>query len=207
MPYVPYARQDRVCSPGEALSIKMFANLINSMNFKRVFVNDVHSDVTLALIDRVEHREQIEVLYRAVADAQNTTARCLLISPDAGALKRVLKISQLFDIRMISANKIRDPLTGDITGTEVHGSVLNKHCIICDDICDGGRTFIELTKVLKAKGAYRVTLIVSHGIFSKGIQILINSGIDAVYTTDSFPQKSHPQLTLIKGIQNEPDVL
>ena len=46
MPYVPYARQDRVCNPGEAFSIKAFSRIINSLEFSSVVVYDPHSDVT-----------------------------------------------------------------------------------------------------------------------------------------------------------------
>lgn len=34
--YVPYARQDRVCNPGEALNIRVMANLLNSCEFTEV---------------------------------------------------------------------------------------------------------------------------------------------------------------------------
>jgi ribose-phosphate pyrophosphokinase len=52
-PYLPYARQDRICSVGEAHSLKVVASLINNAKFDRVYVFDVHSDVSLALIDNV----------------------------------------------------------------------------------------------------------------------------------------------------------
>ena len=54
LPYIPYARQDRIASPGEALSIKVFANLLNTLNYKYVYVFDPHSDVCTALIENVK---------------------------------------------------------------------------------------------------------------------------------------------------------
>jgi len=53
LPYVPYARQDRVAVAGEPLSIKVFCSLINSMGFSSVEIWDPHSDVTPALLDNV----------------------------------------------------------------------------------------------------------------------------------------------------------
>ena len=38
--YIPYGRQDRVCSEGESLSIKVFANLINAQEYSRVVIFD-----------------------------------------------------------------------------------------------------------------------------------------------------------------------
>src|SRR5450830_1493747 len=51
MPYVPYARQDRVCNPGEALSARVFCDLINAQNYATVMIADPHSDVVPALLD------------------------------------------------------------------------------------------------------------------------------------------------------------
>ena len=58
-------------------------------------------------------------------------------------------------------------------------------CLIIDDICDGGGTFIGLAKELKQKNAGDLYLAVSHGIFSKGLEAL-NTYFTKLYTTDSF---------------------
>jgi len=55
MPYIPYARQDRICAPGEAFTLKIFAQIINSAKFNKVIVLDAHSDVAPALIDKCEN--------------------------------------------------------------------------------------------------------------------------------------------------------
>ena len=55
LPYVPHARQDRVKNPEDVFTLKTFAYLINSLMFDKVMVWDVHSNVSLALIDRIEN--------------------------------------------------------------------------------------------------------------------------------------------------------
>src|SRR5882672_10205300 len=50
IPYFPYARQDRSCNYGEPLSVKVMANLINSLECYNVTIYDPHSDVTAALL-------------------------------------------------------------------------------------------------------------------------------------------------------------
>jgi ribose-phosphate pyrophosphokinase len=47
-------------------------------------------------------------------------------------------------------------------------------------------TFKILAKDLLANGAKKVVLFVSHGIFSKGIDTLFESGIHKVYTKDGL---------------------
>jgi ribose-phosphate pyrophosphokinase len=52
-----------------------------------------------------------------------------------------------------------------------------------DDICDGGRTFIELAKELRGMGAEKVHLYVTHGFFTKGLSVFdgIIDVVDAVH--------------------------
>lgn len=191
LPYLPYARQDRVCNKGEALSIKVFANMVNAMEFKTVTVYDCHSDVGVALLDRCTNVGQ-EYIFDSfffdisirLRDSKDTT---VLVSPDAGANKKVNALGLKYGFPVIRADKSRDVATGAITGTVVYytDDLNGVTCIICDDICDGGRTFIELAKVLKAKGAESIILVVTHGIFSKGVDVVLDSGINRIITTDS----------------------
>jgi ribose-phosphate pyrophosphokinase len=54
IPYFPAARQDRVMVPGEPLSVKVYADIINGLGFKKVIVLDAHSEVTPALVQNCE---------------------------------------------------------------------------------------------------------------------------------------------------------
>jgi ribose-phosphate pyrophosphokinase len=198
LPYVPYARQDRVCDEGEALSIKVFCDLINSLKFDKVTVYDVHSDVTLALLNNVEHRTVVDIFRRrfGTAEMQNT----ILVSPDAGAEKKVFKLAQDYGLDVFKASKHRDVKTGAITGTTVSVNPENigkKDLLIVDDICDGGKTFIELHKILRPLTTGKISLYVTHGIFSKGLTPL--ECFDRIYTAYPFPNVDlkHPKLEVI----------
>jgi len=80
--------------------------------------------------------------------------------------------------------KERDVKTGALTSFKTTTEDLGcQTCFIIDDICDGGGTFAGTAKMLREKGAEKVVLIVSHGIFSKGTTI---ESVDEVYTTDSY---------------------
>lgn len=188
LPYIPYARQDRVAANGEALSIKVFANILNSLGYKRVTVLDPHSDVSTALIDNIFVVPQNMVFRNVLLNLLDENKRIDLISPDAGALKKVYKLTNIGP-KTISKNirigaKHRDTQTGEITGTTVDGTAEAKTAIVVDDICDGGRTFIELAKVVRNEYD-KLILCVTHGIFSKGLDILLEF-YDEIYTTNSW---------------------
>lgn len=188
VPYFPYARQDRVMKSTESFSLKPIASMINSMEFGEVTILDPHSDVTPALLDNVKVIEQVDVFARhEMLQFHIVPSNTILVSPDAGAVKKSFKIAQRFGLPLITATKHRDVSTGEITGTSLNDgiSIEDKDLIIVDDICDGGRTFIELAKVLRAYKPRSISLYVTHGIFSKGIDVF-QGVIDRVFTTDSF---------------------
>lgn len=188
-PYIPYGRQDRVMVPGESLSIKVFAQMLNAQNYKAVYTLDNHSPVTTALIDRCIEIDNTRILKEFVFEVVGT--EMTFISPDAGALKKTQKLGQLFNRSIISASKVRDVTDGRIIETKVHIDMLTGlDCYIIDDICDGGRTFIELAKVLRRKVCARIILYVSHGIFSYGVDSLYKSGVSKIITTNCWHSES-----------------
>lgn len=183
IPYFPGARQDRVAQPGEALTVKVYADLINALNLKEVWIFDPHSDVTPALLDRVR-----------VISREPFVAACLhqlaesyvLVAPDAGAVKKTTHLAEYLGVPYIECSKKRDTRTGALHAACVHAEDLKgQTCVVVDDICDGGATFLQLAVALKEKGAGKLVLIVSHGIFSKGLTEL-HRHYDRIFTTDSF---------------------
>lgn len=194
LPYLPYARQDRVCAPGEALSLRVFCDLINAQRYDSVTVWDAHSDTALALLDRVFNYEQSTLMSR-FPFVRSTT---VLVAPDAGAIKKVAKTSKMRDVPFVRADKSRDPATGEITGTVVYTEHIgDKRFLIADDICDGGRTFIELAKALRPLTNAGVDLYVTHGIFSRGTDVF-DGLIDHVYVANSFVDDLPSNFTLLK---------
>ena len=211
IPYVLGARSDRKFEWGSSNYIKtVIAPIINSQGYDRVFVLDPHSDVIEACINNVEITSNVEfakrTIFDLVADAESTIENLAVVSPDAGSNKKIkdlMKEITQYDMgkkaTLIKCDKTRELSTGKITGFEVYSNdVKGKHCVIVDDICDGGGTFIGLASELKKLGATSVYLVVTHGIFSKGIEPLLGT-IDGVFTTDSFNHGiEHGKLTTIK---------
>ncbi len=187
LPYLPGARQDRVMVPGEPLTVKVYTDFLNSLSLKRVTVFDPHSSVGPALLDNVEVVDSTAYAKTVLADLPANTR---LISPDAGAQKKVYAVAQALDGKyaVIDAGKHRDVRTGELTGFAVYvydKQLRGEPCLILDDICDGGGTFLGLATALKQEGAGDLYLAVSHGIFSKGPQVLTKV-FKHVYCTDSF---------------------
>jgi len=198
LPYVPYGRQDRVCNPGESLSLRVFANIINSQDYQSVEIWDPHSDVTYALINRVNVVHQcafvLKTVNRLLTSLSSQQHKLLLCAPDQGALKKAQISSKLVGLPLINAEKIRDPKTTQITDIKLNvDSSYTPECdiLIIDDICDGGRTFIELAKKLKQKFDGNIYLYVTHGIFSKDLDVVLEAGIKHIYTANLWPDRGY----------------
>ena len=205
--YVPYflgARSDRQFTDGGINYLKdVICPIINSQNYETVTIVDAHSDVLEACIHNYRKIDNINLVKFALTDIDNTNGareKLILVSPDAGALKKMYHVSEHFGIeKMVIANKHRDIKTGKITHTEVPGLTQepgSKNFVIIDDICDGGRTFLEIAKTIRKEREDsvfndKIYLVVTHGIFSAGFLELRN-WIDGIYCTNS-----------VKNVDNE----
>jgi ribose-phosphate pyrophosphokinase len=184
IPYLPYARQDRVVRKGEAFSLKVFASLINAQGYEEVQVFDPHSLVALALIDRIKVIDSNVFVAKVLEHKENY----ILVAPDAGASKKVHSIAEMLGYTdvVVQGNKTRSG-KGSVASVEIgNHDFQGKDVYIIDDICDGGATFTTLAKVIKEHNPGTINLVVSHGIFSKGLDVLRSGGVDHIYTTDSF---------------------
>lgn len=195
IPYFPAARQDRVMVKGEPLSVKVYAEIINALKFKKVIVFDAHSEVTPAVLNNCEVVPNHQFIKNVI---ENIGSDVLLISPDGGALKKIYKVSEyLGGVEVVECSKSRNVKTGKLTGFKVYTDDLQgKDCLIVDDICDGGGTFIGLAEELKNKNAGKLFLAVSHGIFSKGFESL--ACFEKVFTTNSIKEIWYENLVQYK---------
>jgi ribose-phosphate pyrophosphokinase len=198
MPYVPYGRQDRATSPGTAFSLEVFARIINGANFTEVIVIDPHSKVTEREIDRLRVIPASAAMAHFPLDKLPCNpSELIVVAPDKGAQNRALECAQALTGKtdnVIYANKVRDPQTGYLKIVSVYQPFeggYDKELLVIDDICDGGATFIELAKYLKTIGYTKTpTLYVTHGIFSKGLDDLMEHYREVI-CTDSF---HHPDI-------------
>jgi ribose-phosphate pyrophosphokinase len=189
--YLMGARMDRRIDDSQPFTLKLVCDIINnSFPDSPVSVFCPHSEaVSLLLKNYVEFLEsETNFYYRVFEQIEEPFT---LILPDAGAGKRWHNSFHKFNDSLIRKNcnivecsKKRDMQTGKLSSFVVTERV-NKTCLILDDLCDGGRTFIGLAKELRENGAKRVELAVCHGIFSYGYDL---EGVDQIYTTNSFTE-------------------
>ena len=190
--YFPYARQDRRCQEGEANSADYILNLLIAQGYKEIHFADLHNPKILDQYRFLQHVEFHELTSCRIIELN---PHCLdgidyLVAPDAGSMDKVKTISDKFGIPFVFASKKRDMSTGAIISYELdtmNQDIKGKNLLVIDDICDGGRTFIELSKELIKHEAGSWSLYVTHGIFSNGLLGLYQTGrYKKIFTTNSF---------------------
>ena len=179
MPYLPYARQDKRIDNNSTFALHAFAKLLNSLNFNQVTVLDAHNNFRANMINGLVDKSA----KRHISYAVQTLDANLLLFPDAGAKLRYEAHSlEMCWSASVYADKVRDQSTGFIKGITIVGKVKGKKVLVVDDIADGSATFILLAGEASKQGAKEVYLYVTHGIFSKGTEIVFASGISRIFT-------------------------
>ena len=203
VPYLPNARMDRIKKPEQNFSLKVFADFINSLNFDKVVVYNVHSNVSEALIDNIININPIFDVDDVISEYKPD----VIYFPDEGACKRYADLDSVKEsgLPVIFGIKKRDFATGKILGLDVVSDIdlTGKKVLIVDDICSAGGTFKFSAMKLKELGASDVTLYVSH--CEDNIQngdLLKTDLISKIYTTDSILHISDPKIQIIRKFRN-----
>lgn len=180
LPYLPGARQDRR-QPGEALSCKVYADIINGCNFTNVVCADPHSDVMPALINNLTIVSPEEILKYYLLPVYTLYEG--IIIPDAGATKRCQRVAAAFNLPTYQAYKHRDMSTGKLSGFSCEELPPHGTFLVVDDICDGGGTFMGLAAAIGPE--VKLDLFVTHGIFSGDNAENLYKYFGRIITTDS----------------------
>lgn len=183
-PFLPYARQDKEVSNTLCSALNTFCLVICSfVDELRTF--DVHNPAFFENKKICPFKFTNTLPYDQIHKIIKDEEINLLIFPDDGASKRYPDL-QLSEIASVSADKVRDQLTGEIVGLELPPITIGASILVVDDLCDGGRTFVELAKLINKYAPNKLVLYVSHGIFSKGSGYLRSYGYDTIYTKDGY---------------------
>lgn len=218
IPYLPNARMDRVKSDEEIFTLKYFCRFINWLNFTKVRILDVHSNVSLALLDRVEEisvEPDIEnVLSEVFCDTEDEN--CYIYFPDAGSMKRYGNLKCFKNYHILYGEKIRVWKTGEIKGLKIfnedgdridnlNGEILKgKDIVMIDDIISYGGTLYHSANKLKALGANNIYAYATHvensvldkerGTFIKSLE---DGTVQHLYTANTIFSKTHEKISII----------
>jgi len=209
-PYIFAGRSDRRFQKGDALGSGCVYPLLRSLGFDKIITFDSHNPKRFSLpvyvwedqisnssaLDRDRDRAPIKFIspypFLVALSELNNYALCF---PDQSAHSRAMEDNVCFNgkkpdpgstNKKIFLEKVRDD-RGEISSHKITSGlehVWRSDILVVDDICDGGATFISAAKILKGKGAPKLNLYISHGLFTKGLAPLLEY-YDKIYVTNS----------------------
>lgn len=179
VPYMGYARQDKVFEGGEAVSIRAIAKLLESYASEVVTVN-IHSKDAASYFSKLVDLDAMPIIGSYFKERE-----VVMLSPDYGSYERVKVAAEVanceFDYlekRRIDAETVEiAPKSLDVEGRDV---------VIVDDIISTGGTMIEAAKMLLESKAKSVRAVCVHAVLANyALNKLYNAGVTEVIATDT----------------------
>lgn len=189
IPFISYARQDKLYHKGEAVSGAVICLLLRQLHLP-IAIYDIHSEKLRKYLS-FEHRSMLPVLAKYVPKQ-----KYVVVSPDRGGAKRAAMIAKIFQAPLFVMQKTRSKKGITITFS---GNVKNKSVLIVDDMISTGTTLLKAAALLKQNGCKEIYCIATHGLFvGNAKQQLKKSGIKKIIVSNTLPVKATKQIQIIR---------
>ncbi len=191
-PYLSYMRQDIRFHPGEALTSKLFAQLL-STGFDSLITIDPHLHRTKNLAE-IYTIPQLFTLHatRIISDwIQENIERPLLVGPDEESEQWIAEIAGLGHFPFVIGQKKR---LGDkqVKVTLPALNDLNHTPVLVDDIISTGKSMLETLKLLGKQGLENTVCIGVHALFNAATeQSLMQAGAEKIITCNTIPHATN----------------
>lgn len=204
IPYLGYQRQDHVFRDGEAVSLEVIVETLQSTGLSKIITFDLHSIKIPELFNRIQlvHLSALPLFAEKISELNANKLDAILVSPDMGGIRRVKEVSQMKgSMPFAIIDKDRDLSTGEVEAVDLEGNVKGKTAIVIDDMISTGRTIAEGSKLLLKKGAKKVIAFATHPVFSNDAKVILqNCPVEKVIVCDTIdipPEKKFKKLEII----------
>ena len=190
-PYYGYSRQDRVARPGEPITAKLVAKMLENSGISRVISVDLHTQQIQGFFSIPVENLETSVLFgryfsKRFDELKIAHKNVVVVSPDHGSANRGRDVSSELNGAGLAVIDKRRPAPNQSEVVNVVGDVEGKICLIVDDICDTCGTINNAVEALFQKGAREVYVAVTHAVISKNS---IDSRVKEFVTTDTVEKE------------------
>jgi ribose-phosphate pyrophosphokinase len=198
VPWLGYSKQDKVFRPGEPLSVKVVAKILQTVPIKHLITFDLHNLAILGFFDiPVTNLSAKSVFVERFKSKR--TPKTVVVAPDAGSIKMSTSFAQELDVPVVYMDKKRDLATGEVIILGISRPVEEADVLIIDDMIVTGSTLVQTAKYLKQMNIKSLSVCATHHLYVPGAQAAIEeSGFDEVMVTDSIgPVIKSDKLTVV----------
>lgn len=195
VPYLAYARKDRRTKPFDPVSLRVLAQLFESVGLDALMTLEAHNPAAFdnALRLRAIHLEPGELFADAAAPLCAGGGPVAVVSPDVGGVKRVQlwreRLEERWQRPIGQAFIEKRRSAGMVSGsTLVVGDVGGATALLLDDLIATFGTLARAADAVRAAGARRVFAFAAHGLFAgAAADALAASCVERVFVTDTVP--------------------
>ncbi|MFA5571900.1 MAG: ribose-phosphate diphosphokinase [Crenarchaeota archaeon] len=187
VPYLAYARQDKMFLAGEGISIETIARMLKAVGTDELLTVNIHSEHSLTQFPLPTKTVSAIPL---IADyfIKKGYKGAYALSPDKGAMYIAQQAQAVLGGDAGHLNKTRDRYTGQTVQTAECLNIKDKNVIILDDIISTGGTIVGAAKILREKGAKHVLCGCVHGLLiGNAEKRILDAGVEEIVGTDSVP--------------------
>ncbi len=187
VPYLAYARQDKVFLKGEAVSIEAIARMLGAAGVDSLVTVNIHEKNVLAKFPfPAKNLSAIPLL--AEHFKKRGFSDVFALAPDKGAVCIVQEAAAVLGCNCGFLEKRRDRYTGLVSVEKRELNVKGKKAIIFDDIISTGGTIVAAANLLYELGATEVYAACVHPLLvGEAEKRLREAGVKEVVGTDSVP--------------------
>eukprot|EP01104_Vermistella_antarctica_P019681 TRINITY_DN7850_c0_g1_i1.p1 TRINITY_DN7850_c0_g1~~TRINITY_DN7850_c0_g1_i1.p1 ORF type:complete len:350 (+),score=80.02 TRINITY_DN7850_c0_g1_i1:66-1052(+) len=191
IPIYGYARQDKMNDTRSAITARVVAKHLQADGIDHVVTVELHASQVQGFFDiPVDnlHTERL-LIDHMINKIRLDPTTVVVISPDAGGVARAIRISQKIGTTYAIISKNRR-VPNEVERMDLVGDVVDRDCVLVDDMCDTAGTLIEAVKALRKNGAKNVWAYVTHGVFSDPAIERLNACdvLSGICVTNTLPQ-------------------
>lgn len=193
IPCFPYSRQDKKEKSRAPITAKLLANLISVAGADHVITIDLHASQIQGFFNiPVDNLYAEPAITKWIKENIPEWKSSVMVSPDAGGVKRMTAIADRLDIDFAIIHKERQRESDTDDSTVLVGDVKNRTAIMVDDLADTCDTIVKGAQKLRESGANKVYAILTHGVLAgNAIEKINNSCLEAFVITNTIPQEKH----------------
>jgi ribose-phosphate pyrophosphokinase len=187
VPYLAYARQDRVFLQGESISAETIARMLKAAGIDQLITVNVHQDRVLSHFP-FPARSVSAVHVLAEYFVKKGFGRAFALSPDKGAIHIAEEAREILGGECGYLEKNRDRYTGQVNMERKTLDVKGEKVIIFDDIISSGGTIVAAAKTLKELNPQRICVACVHPLLiGEAEHLILRAGVEEIVGTDSVP--------------------